>query len=65
MRSKLALGQALLQEISRAPDADTDGRATRLVQIDPDTGKRYLRLPVPEAVARLTEALRDVLAARR
>ncbi len=63
----LALGQALLQEITGAPDADASGRATGLVQLDPETGERYLRLPVPEpdAVARLTEALRDVLGAIR
>jgi superfamily II DNA or RNA helicase len=62
----LALGQALLQEISRAPDADASGRASRLMQTDPETGERFLRLPVPEpeAVARLAQALRDVLAAR-
>ena len=62
----LALGQALLQEISGPPQAegaDAAGRPTGLVQRDPDTGERYLRLPVPapDAVARLADALRDVL----
>ena len=63
----LALGQALLQEIAGAPDADGSGRATWRMQLDPETGERYLRLPVPEpeAVARLAQALRDVLGGAR
>jgi len=62
----LDLGQALLTEISKQPDAAGNGEPAGLVRRDPETGERYLRLPVPDQndVARLAAALRDVLGGR-
>lgn len=59
----LAFAQTLLTEIVQ-PNGQAMGRPSGgLVRRDPGTGERYLHLPVPDEdkVARLVEALRDVL----
>ena len=62
----LALGQALLAEMARGHEPNTDEQSGSLLRHDPKTGERYLRVPVPEkeTIARLVDVLRDVLAGR-
>jgi superfamily II DNA or RNA helicase len=60
----LALGQALLTEIAQDPGLHTSRNSRGLMRCDPETGERYLHLPVPrrETVERLAEVLRDLFA---
>jgi superfamily II DNA/RNA helicase len=59
----LALAQTLLTEMVQPPGRGEDRSSGRLVRCDPKTGERYLHLPVPDEdkMARLLNALRDVL----
>ncbi|MFT5174834.1 MAG: superfamily II DNA or RNA helicase [Gammaproteobacteria bacterium] len=61
----LAVGARLIDELSRSANENVDSRAVgNLVQRDPHSGERYLRLPVPEpeAVEQLATALLRLLA---
>jgi hypothetical protein len=59
----LAFGQALLNEMAQSPEPIPDRPSGGLVRRDPQTGERYLHLPVPDQdkIVRLLDALRDVL----
>ena len=65
----LAFAQTLLVEIAQpaATGKGAEGEPAGLVRQDPNTGERYLHLPVPDEdkVARLLDALRDVLGGER
>ena len=65
-QSLLVLGQALLAEMAQNHEPDANEQSGRLVRRDPETGERYLRVPVPakETMARLADVLRDLLAGR-
>ena len=61
----LAVGARLIDKLSRSANENVDSRAVdNLVQRDPHSGERYLRLPVPEpeAVEQLATALLRLLA---
>ena len=61
----LAFAQTLLTEMVQPPGREKGRRSSGgLVRRDPKTGEQYLHLPVPneDKMARLLEALRDVLA---
>ncbi len=62
----LALGHALLTEMVEGVEPNPNRQPGRLVRCDPETGERYLHVPVPEkeTIARLADMLRDVLLGR-
>ncbi|MGB5201373.1 MAG: DEAD/DEAH box helicase [Sedimenticolaceae bacterium] len=60
----LAFAQTLLTEMAQPPEREKGRPSGGLVRRDPKTGERYLHLPVPDEdkMARLLDALRDVIA---
>ncbi|MCZ7597267.1 MAG: hypothetical protein M5U09_05230 [Gammaproteobacteria bacterium] len=60
----LAFAGAVLCELARQPVQSEDRPPGNVVRRDPQTGERYLHLPLPDQdkMTRLVEAIRDVLA---
>jgi len=60
----LAFAQAVLCELARQPVQSEDRPPGNVVRRDPQTGERYLHLPLPDQdkMTRLVDAIRDVLA---
>ncbi|MDJ0861705.1 MAG: DEAD/DEAH box helicase [Gammaproteobacteria bacterium] len=60
----LAFAQTLLTEMAEPSRRQQRQSSSGMVRRDPQTGERYLRLPVPDQdkITRLLDALRDVLA---
>ncbi|MGD1984713.1 MAG: DEAD/DEAH box helicase, partial [Chromatiaceae bacterium] len=60
----LAFAQTLLTEMAQSPESKAGKPSSGLVRRDPESGEPYLHLPVPDRdkVARLLNALHDVLA---